>query len=129
MTKPKPSQTSTQKAEIPPQLSRSPARKRTPRKPALPRISSYAEALLDRQSSTANPKSQLTNAEPSCAWISTTDAARLSGYSIRQIQNLCEQGYFIEGEEWKQRPARHGVSRGGRIFIHPAAMKKLNGNF
>ena len=99
-----------------------PPRTRIPRPPALPRISSYAVSLLDRKSEGANLQ-----APPQRDWLTTSEASRLSGYSVRHIQNLCELGFFREGEEWKQRQPRPGVSRGGRILIKSSVIKKLDG--
>lgn len=78
------------------------------------------DQLLNRQSAIGNPQS-----EP---WVGTSEAARLSGYSKRHIRRLCDEGFFIEGVDWKQRPARPGLDRGGYIEIRRAALKKLEGS-
>ena len=106
-----------------------PARKRIPRPAALPRISSYAVSLLNRKSADATqPAHEVLRDRPvPQSWLTTLQVSRRSGYSIRHIQNLCDQGFFREGEDWKQRLPRPGVSRRGRIFINPAALKKLDG--
>lgn len=114
-----------------------PARKRQPRKPVLPRLSPYAETLINRKAEIENQKRAaelLAAAQPSNAdrqaskdWLSTPEASRISGYSVRQIQNLCDNGFFLEGEEWKQYPPRPGIRRGGIIRIRASALKKLDG--
>lgn len=114
-----------------------PARKRHARKPVLPRLSSYAETLINRKSEIENQKRAaelLAGRQPPNtirhapdAWLGTAEASRISGYSVRQIQNLCDSGYFLEGEEWKQRTPRPGGRQGGRIRIRASALKKLDG--
>jgi hypothetical protein len=102
-------------------------RKRIRRPPALPRISSYAVSLLNRKSTNANqPSIDATDRPVPQSWLTTQQVARRSGYSMRHIQNLCDLGFFLEGEDWKQRSSRPGVSRRGRIYINPAALKKLD---
>lgn len=105
-----------------------PARKRIPRPAALPRISSYAVSLLNRkaQGANQNPPAAAERVVPK-TWLTTLQVSRQSGYSIRHIQNLCDQGFFLEGDDWKQRLPRPGVARRGRIFINPDALKKLDG--
>ncbi|HLX69148.1 MAG TPA: hypothetical protein VKV04_05920 [Verrucomicrobiae bacterium] len=105
-----------------------PPRKRIPRPAALPRISSYAISLLDRKSADATQPTpdDLPDQPIPKSWLTTRQASRRSGYSIRHIQNLCDQGFFLEGEDWKQRPSRPGISRRGHIYINPAAIKKLD---
>jgi hypothetical protein len=104
-----------------------PARKRIPRPAALPRISSYAVSLLNRKPATATPPTDDLRDQPiPKSWLTTRQASRRSGYSIRHIQTLCDQGFFREGEDWKQRPPRPGVSRRGHIYINPDAIKKLD---
>ena len=128
-TKEQKSQTSTRTS---PNRSRAgeaaPARKRIPRPPAYPRLSSYADSLLNRKPAGANqpaPEDPRDRPVPQ-SWLTTLQVSRRTGYSIRHIQNLCDQGFFREGEDWKQRPPRPGVSRRGRIFINPEALKKLD---
>lgn len=58
-------------------------------------------------------------------WITTAMAAKLTGYSRRQIHSLCDRGFFIEGLDWKQRPPCPGCRAGGRIRIRRSALKKL----
>lgn len=60
-------------------------------------------------------------------WVTTGVAAKLAGYSQRHIGELCEQGFFVKGKDWKQRPRRPGSRRGGRILIRHSALKKLDG--
>lgn len=105
-----------------------PARKRIPRPAALPRISSYAVSLLNRKTQNANqnPPAPADRAVPQ-TWLTTRQVSRQSGYSIRHIQNLCDQGFFLEGDDWKQRAPRPGLERRGRIFINPDSLKKLDG--
>lgn len=98
-----------------------------PRPAALPRLSSYALSLLDRKSDSAQKSAgDLQDQVVPTSWLTTRQASRRSGYSIRHIQNLCDLGFFLEGEDWKQRPPRPGVSRRGHIYINPAALKKLD---
>jgi hypothetical protein len=107
-----------------------PARKRIPRPPAYPRISSYADSLLNRKSAGASqpaPAPEDPRARPvPRSWLTTLQVSLRSGYSVRHIQSLCDNGFFREGEDWKQRPPRPGISRRGRIFINPDALKKLD---
>jgi hypothetical protein len=109
-----------------------PARKRIPRPPELPHISSYAISLLNRKAEIANPNSpgdaSGAGRQPSREWLTISETSRLSGYSTRHILNLCEQGFFLEGRDWKQRLPRPGVSRGGRVYIRYSALKKLDGS-
>lgn len=82
-------------------------------------LTSYAEQLLAKQSQ---------NRAAGPDWIGSAEAARLSGYSPRQIRRLCDEGFFIEGEDWKQRPSKPGRNHAGRIRIRRAALKKLDGS-
>lgn len=107
-----------------PRLQASRSKTRIPRKPVLPRISSYAETLLSRKAA-ASGASPDENRKTEEEWITTSEAARLSGYSRRHIRNLCEQGFFAEREEWKQRRPCPGSRQGGIIRIHRDALKKL----
>ena len=86
--------------------------------PPPPRLTPYAEQLLSRTRAPASPP------HPS-EWITTTTAARLTNYSIRWIIGLCDRGFFVEGQEWKQRPPCPGFRKGGRIWIKRSALKKL----
>lgn len=86
------------------------------------RLTPYAERLLARSNdSPAAAASPPLSAE----WIQTAIAAKLTGYSKRHIRALCDQGFFIEGREWKQRPPCPGRRQAGRIFIRRSALKKL----
>lgn len=58
-------------------------------------------------------------------WITTATAAKLTGYSRRQIHALCDHGFFIEGREWRQRPPCPGHRAGGWIWLRRSALKKL----
>jgi hypothetical protein len=60
-------------------------------------------------------------------WIGTAEAARLSGYSPRRIASLCDEGFFVEGVDWRQRPPKEGCRCGGFIRIRKAALAKLDG--
>jgi hypothetical protein len=96
----------------------------------LPRISSYAVSLLNRKSENANlnsPGDAPVRPAPR-EWLTISETSRLSGYSTRHLLNLCEQGFFLEGRDWKQRQPRPGVSRGGRVYIRSSALKRLDGS-
>ena len=84
----------------------------------MPRLTPYAEQLLARSTAPEPPPSE---------WITTTVAAKLTNYSIRWITALCDNGFFVEGQEWKQRPACPGFRKGGQIRIKRSALKKLEG--
>ena len=84
------------------------------------RLTPYADRLLARAST---PSTQ----EPPTEWITTTMAAKLTNYSIRWITSLCGNGFFVKGQEWKQRPPCPGFRKGGQIWIKRSALKKLDG--
>lgn len=81
-------------------------------------ISTYAQALVNRKSKIENSIDE---------WIGTAEAVKLTGYSERTIQRLCDEGFFAPGIDWKQRPPMAGKRQGGRIFILRSALKKLEG--
>ena len=85
-------------------------------------LTPYAERLLARSNGSV---AAATSAALSREWILTAMAAKLTGYSQRHIQALCDQGFFIEGREWKQRPPCPGRRQGGYIWIRRSALKKL----
>lgn len=87
-------------------------------------LTPYAEQLLARSGASQAGNSSL---NPCGEWINTRAAAKLTGYSQRQIQSLCDAGFFVEGKEWKQRPATPGTTRPGRILIRQSALKKMEG--
>lgn len=87
-------------------------------------LSAYAEKLLAKKATAAAPAPPAF--DPS-AWIGTSEAARLTGYSKRSIRRLCEEGFWVEGRDWKQRPAKTGEDRGGWIRIARAALSRLDG--
>jgi hypothetical protein len=82
------------------------------------RITPYAEQLLARTAA------HVSEAPPS-EWITTTMAARLTNYSVRWIRGLCDKGFFVEDQDWKQRPPCPGFRNGGQIWIKRSALKKL----
>lgn len=84
-------------------------------------LTPYAERLLARSNGSAVPASAALSGE----WLQTAMAAKLTGYSRRHIVALCDQGFFIEGREWKQRPPCPGMRQGGRIWIRRSALKRL----
>jgi hypothetical protein len=85
-------------------------------------LTPYAERLLSRANgSGAAAASSVLSSE----WIPTASVAKLTGYSQRHIRALCDQGFLIEGREWKQRPPCPGCRQGGRILIRRSALKKL----
>jgi len=88
----------------------------------------YAVRLIQKSEarhSSSQPAAQ--NPPPAEDWITTTEAADISGYSQRRIQALCDEGFFVAGADWKQRPAMDGKRSAGRIFIRRSALKKLEG--
>jgi hypothetical protein len=85
-----------------------------------PRLSQYAESLLNR-------KPKIENQKFPHGWLRTAEVARRFGYSRRNIQRLCEEGFFVHGEEWRQRAPIPGIRQGGIILINPAALRKLEG--
>lgn len=85
-------------------------------------LTPYALSLLKR----AEPAPQPAPEPDPADWISTTEAAKLTGYCDRNIRFLCESGFFVEGKDWKQRPPKPGISRAGNIRIRKAALEKLN---
>ena len=88
------------------------------------RLTPYAEHLLARSAgSHAGNSSATAGAE----WITTGAAAKLTGYSQRHIETLCDEGYFVEGKEWRQRRPTPGSDRGGRIFVKHSALRKMEG--
>lgn len=88
------------------------------------KLTPYAEQLLAR-SHGAQPGAP----SPALAddWITTDAAAKLTGFSRRHIYSLCDNGFFIEGKEWWQRPASPRADRAGKVLIRRAALKKLEG--
>jgi hypothetical protein len=86
-------------------------------------ITPYAEKLLSRLPRTQSPTS--TSRQHLTEWVNTAEASELSGYSRRQIQTLCDTGFLIEGEDWKQRRPRPGGKQGGLIRIRRSALQKL----
>jgi len=93
-------------------------------KTSAPKLTPYAEQLLARSSASQAGNLSLV---PSDEWITTRVAAKVTGYSQRQIQALCEAGFLVEGKEWKQRLPSPGSRRRGRILIRPSALKKMEG--
>lgn len=87
-----------------------------------PKLTPYAQQLLSRSH---GPKPGAPSRARSGDWLTTTAAAKLTGYSRRHIYTLCERGFFVEGKEWKQRPILRGMDRAGKIRIQRAALKKL----
>jgi len=87
-------------------------------------LTPLAEKLIAKAAAPARPDPEPFNPKE---WISTAEAARLTGYSRRHILTLCDQGFFIEGADWKQRPPRPGSDQGGRIRIRRSALSRLEG--
>ncbi len=83
-----------------------------------PHLTPYAEHLLSRTHAPSPP-------DPPAEWITTITAAKLTNFSRRWISGLCDKGFFVEGQEWKQRPPSPGFRSGGMIWIKRSALKKL----
>ena len=90
-----------------------------------PKLTPYAERLLARCCASHPAGSSLA---PCDEWITTRVAAKLTGYSQRQIQALCDAGFFVAGREWKQRPPTPGTARPGRILVRHSALRKMQGS-
>ena len=89
------------------------------------RLTPYAEQLLARSGATQAGNSSLTIGDDE--WIPTRVAAKLTGYSQRQIQALCDMGFFVEGKEWRKRSPAPGTDRPGRLWLRHSALKKMEG--
>ncbi len=85
-------------------------------------ITPYAERLLTQTGRGQSPSEAPQELKE---WLNTAEAAKLSGYSRRQIQNLCDGGFLVEGEDWKQRKPIPGRRQGGLIRIRRSALQKL----
>ncbi len=85
-------------------------------------ITPYAEQLLVRAGRIQPPANAARERDN---WLTAAEASELSGYSRRQIQNLCDSGFLIEGEDWKQRQPSPGKRQGGLIRIKRTALQKL----
>jgi hypothetical protein len=89
------------------------------------KLTPYAEQLLTRSGASQAGNSSLTLGGDE--WIPTRVAAKLTGYSQRQIQALCDMGFFVEGKEWRKRPPAPGTERPGRLWLRHSALKKMEG--
>jgi len=85
-------------------------------------ITPYAEQLVARARRIHSPANAACQGED---WLTAAEASKLSGYSRRQIHNLCDSGFLIEGEDWKQRQPSPGKRQGGLIRIRRSALQKL----
>lgn len=85
------------------------------------KLTPYAELLLARAEMPA-PSYLASDGD----WISTALAAKLTGYSQRNIQRLCDEGFFAQGTDWCQRPPRPGARQGGVIWLRRSALKKFD---
>jgi len=85
-------------------------------------LTPYALSLMARKDAAAQPAQSVPEPDD---FISSEEFARLSGYSRRHIQTLCDEGFFVNGVDFKQRPPKPGSDQGGRIRIRKAALKKL----
>lgn len=97
-----------------------------------PRVSAYAESLLNRKAAglailAPVQRTPIKQERWGSEWISTLEASRRTGYSQRHIQSLCEEGFFIAREEWRQRPPIPGRRQGGRLYVAVEALRKLQG--
>ena len=54
--------------------------------------------------------------------IGTREAARLLGLSQRRVNEMCDQGLFVEGRDWWRPP---GQKRGGQYHIRRAAVLRM----
>ena len=88
-------------------------------------LTPYAEQLLARSGASQAGKPSLTLGDDE--WVPTRVAAKLTGYSQRQIQALCDMGFFVEGKEWRKRPPAPGTDRPGRLWLRHSALKKMEG--
>jgi hypothetical protein len=92
-------------------------------------VTDYARQLIAQKAAraaAAQPSPLV--AGPAEDWIGTAEAATLSGYSQRRIHALCDEGFFVAGVDWKQRPPMKGFRNGGFIKLRRSALKKLEGS-
>ena len=54
--------------------------------------------------------------------IGTGEAAKLLGLSQRRVNEMCDEGIFVEGRDWWRPPGR---SRNGRYHLKRAAVLRL----